>query len=117
MVLVRLHSGPPPHGSMKGSAWRLPLRITCPSWIAIVSPGPATMRLMKFTSAFCDVAFGQGCRGSWGTAHCSSLSAPVGGWKTVTSPTAGFPKLLPMRLTSTRWPTERVGTIDGEGMR
>ena len=36
---------------MNGSFWRLPLRITWPSSIAIRSPGPATTRLMKLTSA------------------------------------------------------------------
>src|SRR3954465_10736914 len=34
---------------MYGSFSRLPLRITCPSTIRMVSPGPATTRLMKFT--------------------------------------------------------------------
>src|SRR5690242_17130494 len=33
------------------------------------------------------------------------------------SPTCGELKCMPMRLTSTRWPTARVGTIDSLGMR
>src|SRR5207253_9220998 len=45
----KLHSGLGPHGFVYESCSRLPLRITCPSTIEITSPGPATMRLMKFT--------------------------------------------------------------------
>src|ERR1700754_2232267 len=33
------------------------------------------------------------------------------------SPTSGFPKRSPMRLTSTRWPIWSVGTIDSLGIR
>src|SRR5689334_21517281 len=33
------------------------------------------------------------------------------------SPTCGEEKRLPMRLTSTRWPTWSVGTIDSLGIR
>src|SRR5947207_610750 len=33
------------------------------------------------------------------------------------SPTEGCPKCMPMRLTSTRWPTWSVGTIDSLGIR
>ena len=33
------------------------------------------------------------------------------------SPTSGSPKRAPMRLTSTRWPTSSVGTIDSDGIR
>ena len=40
---------------MKGSFWRLPLRITWPLRIASVSPGPATTRLMKFWSDLSEV--------------------------------------------------------------
>ena len=46
----------------------------------------------------------------------SSISAPVGGWKTTTSPTSGSEKRAPMRLTSTRWPISSVGTIDSDGI-
>ena len=46
----------------------------------------------------------------------SSSSAPVGGWKTTTSPTSGSEKRAPMRLTSTRWPICSVGTIDSDGI-
>src|SRR6476646_6897664 len=45
--------------------------------------------------------------GVWG-------SAPLGGWNTTMSPTLGW---LISRLVSTRWPTSRVGTIEGLGMR
>src|SRR5215211_3448192 len=34
-----------------------------------------------------------------------------------TSPTSGSEKRAPMRLTSTRWPTSSVGTIDSDGIR
>ena len=33
------------------------------------------------------------------------------------SPTCGSLKRLPIRLTSTRWPTSSVGTIDSLGIR
>src|SRR4051794_21959383 len=72
---------------------------------------------MKFTSA----------RPSVGLSHavpsCGSppphvfSSAPAGGWKTTTSPIPGLVKRVPMRLTSTRCPICRVGTIDSDGMR
>ena len=73
---------------------------------------------MKFTSA----RSGLGSRQTWpgGGApppHLAPLSAPSGGWKTTTSPTLGSLKRAPMRLTSTRWPTSRVGTIDSDGIR
>src|SRR5918994_550712 len=55
----RSHASPPPQGSVKDSFWRLPLRITCPPRIASRSPGPATTRLMKFTSARSSVGVAQ----------------------------------------------------------
>ncbi len=75
------------------------------------------MRLMKFTSARVGVACAHGWLGRRRAPHWFSFSAPAGGWKTVTSPTLGSPKLLPIRLTSTRWPTASVGTIDSDGIR
>ena len=87
---------------MKGSFWRLPFRTACPSTIAIVSPGPATMRLMKFVSALVFVGAGHGWSSLCATPHSFAFSAPLGGWKTVTSPTFGSPKRFPIRLTSTR---------------
>src|SRR4051794_36011694 len=108
---------PPAQGRTYGSFWRLPFRITWPLRIESRSPGPATTRLMKFTSALRGVAF----RHTWpiggGSPHMSSSSAPVGGWKTTTSPTSGSEKRAPMRLTSTRWPICSVGTIDSLGIR
>src|SRR5215210_6924337 len=101
---------------MNGSLWRLPLRTTRPSRIWRRSPGPATTRLMKLTSAFLGVAFRHTCRSGGGAPHMSSCSAPVGGWKTTTSPTSGSENRAPMRLTSTRWPISSVGTIDSLGI-
>src|ERR1700755_2543643 len=83
-----------------------------------VSPGPATTRLMKFTLASCDVGWSQACpAGGWPEPQVLSCSAPEGGWKTTMSPTCGAEKRAPMRLTSTRWPTCSVGTIDSLGIR
>src|SRR4051812_19604421 len=82
------------------------------------SPGPATTRLMKLTSARSDVGLSQTCpAGGWPEPQVLSCSAPAGGWKTTTSPTSGVEKRAPMRLTSTRWPTCSVGTIDSLGIR
>src|SRR3954452_5040450 len=82
-----------------------------------LSPGPATTRLMKFTSARSPVGLSHAWpAGGWPAPQVFS-SAPAGGWKTTTSPTDGFEKRSPIRLTSTRWPIWRVGTIDSEGMR
>ena len=57
-----------------------------------VSPGPATIRLMKFWSERPGVASGQACRGGCGTPHSVAVSAPAGGWKTTMSPIAGSVK-------------------------
>ena len=48
--------------------------------------------------------------------HCD-CSAPSGGWKTTISPTWGPLKSMPMRFTSTRWPTDSVGSIEPLGIR
>src|SRR3954447_12349263 len=101
---------------MKGSFWRLPLRITCPLTMRRRSPGPATTRLIKFTSACFGVDFRHTWPGGGCSPHMSSSSAPVGGWKTTTSATSGSEKRAPMRLTSTRWPIWSVGTIDSDGI-
>src|SRR5215217_42429 len=103
---------------MKSSCWSSPLRMTCPPWIAIRSPGPATTRLMKFTSAFSSVGRLQTWPSGGGPLpQVLSCSAPAGGWKTTTSPTSGSPKRAPIRLTRTRWPISSVGTIDSDGIR
>src|SRR5215213_7534370 len=103
---------------MNDSFWRLPLRITCPPRTASRSPGPATTRLMKFTSARSSVGSAQTWLGGGGPPpHSLERSAPAGGWKTTTSPTDGSLKREPMRLTSTRCPICSVGTIDSDGMR
>src|SRR5829696_4409488 len=93
---------------MNDSFWRLPLRITCPPRTAIRSPGPATTRLMKFTSARSLVGSAQTWLGGGGPPpHSVDSSAPTG----------GSLKRAPMRLTSTRWPISSVGTIDSDGIR
>src|SRR6476661_6379856 len=51
---------------MNGSFCSLPLRTTCPLTIFRRSPGPATTRLMKFTSARCGVDF----RHTWPAGGC-----------------------------------------------
>src|SRR3954451_20465763 len=84
----------------------------------MVSPGSPTTRLMKLTSARSGVGLSHtrpagGCP----EPQVLSCSAPAGGWKTTTSPTCGEEKRAPMRFTSTRWPTFRVGTIDSLGIR
>ena len=122
MVMGRrkLQPPPPPHSRVKDSLARLPLRITWPSTMASLSPGPATTRLMKLTSDLPEVGVPQGCGwpSPWlGFPHWTSCSEPLGGWKTRISPTSGSEKRLPMRLTSTRWPTSSVGSIDSEGIR
>src|SRR5262249_21226110 len=94
------------------------LRMTLPSSIRMRSPGPATTRLMKFTSARSGVGLSHGWpAGGWPEPQVLSCSAPAGGWKTTMSPTWGLEKRSPIRLTSTRWPTCSVGTIDSEGIR
>src|SRR6201995_3102983 len=117
-VTGKSQPSPPPHGSANDSFCRFPFRITWPSWIDRRSPGPATIRLMKFTVARVDVGLSHTWpAGGWPPPHMLSCSAPSGGWKTTTSPTWGELKCMPMRLTSTRWPTCSVGTIDSLGMR
>src|SRR5215212_10581451 len=102
---------------MKGSFCSLPLRITRPLRTWRWSPGPATMRLMKLTSARFGVSFRQTWPiGGGPPPHMSSCSAPSGGWKTTTSPTSGSEKRSPMRFTSTRCPIWSVGTIDSLGI-
>src|SRR3954452_16372898 len=92
--------------------------MTWPAWILIRSPGPATTRLMKLTSARASVGRSHGLPGGGGPEpHVLSCSAPAGGWKTTTSPTSGCVKRSPMRFTSTRWPICSVGTIDSLGIR
>jgi hypothetical protein len=86
--------------------------------IEIRSPGAATTRLMKFSVDFVLVGVAQTWLGGGGPPpHSLEFSAPAGGWKTTTSPTFGSLKRAPMRLTSTRWPTWSVGTIDSDGIR
>src|ERR687894_1534592 len=111
------HSDPAPHGRMNDSRWRSPFRTTCPSSIAIRSPGPATTRLTKLTSARSGVGSSQTSPAPGWDPHWSPFSAPAGGWKTMTSPTVGSPKRLPIRLTRIRCPSTSVGTIEGDGMR
>src|SRR5829696_3489697 len=118
MGLGKLHPSPPPQGRAKSSGWRLPFSTTWPSSIAIVSPGPATTRLMKLTSARSSVGSSQASpAGGSPPPHWLPCSAPAGGWNTTMSPTWGSLKRAPIRLTSTRWPISSVGTIDSDGIR
>src|SRR3954464_10760960 len=73
---------------------------------------------MKLFFDWSGVGFSQGrpSVGSVGMPHCWE-SAPFGGLNTTMSPRLGSPKCGPRRLTSTRWPTLSVGTIDGLGIR
>src|SRR3954470_13734478 len=102
---------------MYGSFSRLPLRITWPSTMRMMSPGPATTRLMKLTLAWPAVGLSQAAFSSFVRSPHVSVSEPAGGWKTTMSPTFGSLKRWPMRLTRTRWPISRVGTIDSLGIR
>src|SRR5260370_23658336 len=93
----KLHLGSPVmHGLMYESASRLPLRMTCPSTIEIESPGPATMRLMKFTPASDATGASHATDPSATTCGIGPhLAAPppevswasVGGWHTTRAPT------------------------------
>src|SRR2546421_892468 len=65
----KLHSSPPVQGLMNFSVCSLPLRITCPSRIAIVSPGTPTTRLMKLTSERPFVGAAHARPGTGGTPH------------------------------------------------
>src|SRR3954464_7252428 len=102
---------------MYASFSRLPLRMTWPSTIRMTSPGPAATRLMKLTFALPGVGRSHAAFSSRLWSPQVSVSEPSGGWKTTTSPTFGSLKRWPIRLTSTRWPTASVGTIDSLGMR
>src|SRR3954470_13501398 len=82
MVISRgkSHPVPPSHGRVKASFWSLPLTYARPLRIDSLSPGPATTRLMKLTSALVDV----GLSHAW-SAFLSGLphvlvSEPFGGW-------------------------------------
>src|SRR3954447_14174164 len=85
--------------------------------MAIVSRVLPTPRLMKFTPARSLVGRSHAAPSGRSELPHVSLSEPAGGWKTMTSPTLGSPKRVPMRSTRTRWPTCRVGTIDSLGIR
>ena len=55
-----------------------------------LSPGPATTRLMKFTSAFSPTGLEHSCVSDTSTAHFwPPPTAPTGGWKTMTLPISG----------------------------
>ena len=104
---------------MNGSLWSLPLRTTCPSRTAIRSPPTPTTRLMKVCLDCCGVGAGHGWSSAcWAPQRGGVSSAPAGGWKVMMSPTLGSaPRRWLRRLTSTRWPTSSVGSIDPLGIR
>src|SRR3954452_18385398 len=114
---VKSQPVPPSQGRVKPSFWRLPLTYACPPLMYSVSPGPATTRLMKLTLAFWPVGRSQAWSGFLSASPHVFVSDPAGGWKTTISPMCGLLKRLPSRLTSTRWPTLSVGTIDSLGIR
>src|ERR1700712_4039130 len=101
---------PEMHGAANDSLVALPLRMTLPSLIAIVSPPTPTTRLMKDCLDCFGVALSHGVgvpSPALLSPHCEPppwSSAPAGGWKTVMSPTFGsLPRIrLENRLTSTR---------------
>src|SRR4051794_24655747 len=72
---------------------------------------------MKFTSDFWSVGRSHAAPGLRLRSPHVLESDPAGGWKTTISPMCGLLKRLPSRLTSTRWPTLSVGTIDSLGIR
>src|SRR6201746_2664561 len=94
MDLGKSHTSPARHGAANDSLTCLPLRITCPPRIAIVSPPTPTTRLMNDCLDFSGVAFEHGVgvpSPSPLLPHCdpSCESAPAGGWKTMMSPIFG----------------------------
>src|SRR4051794_41756113 len=84
--------------------------------ILMGSPPTPTTRLMKFVFERSLVGSAHAWLGGLGAPH-SLTSAPTGGGETTMSPTFGEGNRSPMRLTSTRWPTSSVGSIDSLGMR
>src|SRR3954467_12744286 len=71
---------------MYGSFSRLPLRITWPSTMRMVSPGPATTRLMKLTFAWPGVGLSHAAFSSLLRSPQVSVSEPAGGGNTPTAP-------------------------------
>src|SRR3954451_19410134 len=69
IAVGKLHSSPGWHGAMNDSFWSTPLRITWPLRRAIVSPGPATTRLMKFWVDSFEPAWGHGRPPPYWTPH------------------------------------------------
>ena len=91
----RLQAGAAPQGRMKGSSvFSTPLTTGCPSRTLSVSPGPATIRLMKFWLDSASVGVGQACVGRVRGAAFVPLSAPAGGWKTTMSPIDGVGEVV-----------------------
>ena len=81
----------PPQGLMKASFAITPLTTGWPFLMYSRSPGPATIRLMKFVPDSCGVGFGHAHDVPWpapGTPQ-RGPSAPSGGWKTTMSPIWG----------------------------
>src|SRR6266540_1081759 len=64
-----LHPFPPSHGLMKGSLAITPLTTGWPFLMYSRSPGPATIRLMKFVPDSCEVGFG----------HARGVPSPASG--------------------------------------
>ena len=93
MVRGMLQAAALPQGFVYGSSvFSTPLTTGWPSLTESVSPGPATIRLMKFWLDSALVGFGQASPGFGMTPHSVPLSAPAGGWKTTMSPAPGSVK-------------------------
>src|ERR1700761_5919565 len=117
IVFGRLQIYELPQGRIYGSSvFSTPFTTGCPSLIDSVSPPPATTRLMKFWLDSTGVAFGQGSFSGTDTPHSAADSAPSGGWKTTMLPIFGSCRWYTKRLTRTRWPTSKVGSIEPEGI-
>src|SRR2546427_12699708 len=80
---------PGAQGREKLSPWGLPLTIAWPFRIASVSPGIATIRLMKFVPARWGTGRGQASSSGLLGPPQVLLSAPAGGWTTAISPRSG----------------------------
>ena len=96
MGFGKLQASPPAHCRMKSSSViGVPFTTGWPSWTATVSPGPATILLMKLVSDWSAVGVPHGSPFPWVAPHLGTPlaeSAPSGGWNTTMSPILGSAK-------------------------
>ena len=105
--------------AMNGSSWRLAVADHVPVAIASRSPGPADDALDEVDVGLLRRRLGARLALGRRAAAARVVAArrrPAGGRRRCRR-RSGSPKRLPMRLTSTRWPTSSVGTIDSLGIR